>query len=199
MRQNNKIKIIDKSSNSVRLLVIGVAAVTLFLRTDFYDPFNSTKFILLLLIAAWLIGYLVNSYKESPIKRKSHEFTTTIIVVIFFLFFLISTFFTDVLIVGLLGDTQRRNGFLTYLALGVILLYAARVIDYSNVILVYKVGILTGLVLSAYGLMQISGRDFIAWNNPYNSMISTLGNPNFASATLAILSSLALFSAKYAR
>jgi O-antigen ligase len=193
MRQNSKLKIIDKSSNSVSLLVIGVAAVTLFLRTDFYDPFNSAKFILLVLIASWLIGYLINTYKEFPIKRKSHEFTTTLILVIFLLFLFISTLFTDVLIVGLLGDTQRRNGFLTYLALGVVLLYAARAIDYSNVMLVYKLGILTGLVLSSYGLMQISGRDFIAWNNPYNSMISTLGNPNFASATLAILSSLALF------
>jgi hypothetical protein len=42
--------------------------------------------------------------------------------------------------------------------------------------------------------MQITGRDFISWNNPYNSMISTVGNPNFASAILAILSLLALFS-----
>lgn len=193
MRQDNKIKTIYKSPNSVRFLVIGVAAVTLFLRTDFYDPFNSAKFILLLLVAAWLIGYLINSYKESPVKWKSHEFTTIFIVVIFTLFLFISTLLTDVLIVGLLGETQRRNGFLTYLALGVVLLYAARVIDFLNVIIVYKAGILTGLVLSAYGLMQISGRDFIAWNNPYNSMISTLGNPNFASATLAILTLLALF------
>ena len=41
--------------------------------------------------------------------------------------------------------------------------------------------------------MQISGKDFIKWDNPYNAMISTLGNPNFASATLAILSLLALY------
>jgi len=193
MRQDNKIKTIYKSPNSVRFLVIGVAAVTLFLRTDFYDPFNSAKLVLLLLVAAWLIGYLVSSYKEFPVKWKSHEFTTTFIIVIFTLFLFISTLLTDVLIVGLLGETQRRNGFLTYLALGVVLLYAARVIDFFNVIIVYKAGILTGLVLSAYGLMQISGRDFVAWNNPYNSMISTLGNPNFASATLAILTLLALF------
>lgn len=184
---------IDKSSNSFRLLVVSVAIVTLFLRTDFYDPFNSTKFLLLLLVAAWLFGYLINFYKASPIKLKSQESTSTLIVVLFMLFLFISTLFTDVLIVGLLGETQRRNGFLTYLALGVILLYAAKAINYISAILVYKVGILTGLVLSAYGLMQITGRDFIAWDNPYNSMISTLGNPNFASATLAILSLLAIF------
>jgi tetratricopeptide (TPR) repeat protein len=58
---------------------------------------------------------------------------------------------------------------------------------------VYKIGIFTGLLLSVYGVFQISGRDFITWDNPYNSMISTLGNPNFASATLAILFLIALF------
>jgi O-antigen ligase len=162
------------------------------MRTDFYDPFNSPKFVLLLLIAGWLIGYLVNSYREIPIKFKTHEFATTLTVGFFLIFLLISTLLTDVFIVGLLGDTQRRNGFLTYLGLSIILLYSVRVINHSNVILVYKVGIITGLVLSAYGLMQISGRDFISWNNPYNAMILTLGNPNFASATLAILSLLAL-------
>jgi tetratricopeptide (TPR) repeat protein len=61
------------------------------------------------------------------------------------------------------------------------------------VLRIYKVAILIGLVLSCYGLMQINGKDFIKWSNPYNAMISTLGNPNFASATLAILSLLALY------
>mgnify|MGYP000748585131 CR=1 FL=1 len=94
---------------------------------------------------------------------------------------------------GLLGDTQRRNGFLAYLGLSIIFLYSARTIRFFNVLRIYKVAILIGLVLSCYGLMQINGKDFIKWNNPYNAMISTLGNPNFASATLAILSLLALY------
>jgi tetratricopeptide (TPR) repeat protein len=51
-----------------------------------------------------------------------------------------------------------------------------------------------GLILSTYGLIQLAGRDFVKWNNPYNAMISTLGNPNFASSMLAILTSIAIFS-----
>jgi hypothetical protein len=35
--------------------------------------------------------------------------------------------------------------------------------------------------------MQITGNDFVNWINPYNSMIGTTGNPNFASALLAVL------------
>jgi O-antigen ligase len=48
----------------------------------------------------------------------------------------------------------------------------------------------TGLVLGTYGLMQISGLDFIKWNNPYNAVISTVGNPNFAAAVMAMMASI---------
>ena len=193
MSGKNKQNLVDKSSNSVWFLVWGVAAVTFFLKTDFYDPFNSAKLILLLLIGGWIFGHLIYSYKKNPIKRKSQEFVPTIIILSFIFFLLISTIVTEVFIVGLLGGTQRRNGFLAYLGLSIIFLYAARTIKFLNVLRIYKVAILIGLVLSCYGLMQINGKDFIKWNNPYNAMISTLGNPNFASATLAILSLLALY------
>lgn len=193
MSGKNRQNLVEKSSNSVWFLIWGVAAVTLFLKTDFYDPFNSAKLILLLLLSGWIFGHLVNSYKKNPINRKSQEFISTIIILSFIFFFLTSTIFTEVFIVGLLGDTQRRNGFLAYLALSIIFLYSARTIRFFNVLRIYKVAILIGLVLSCYGLMQINGKDFIKWSNPYNAMISTLGNPNFASATLAILSLLALY------
>jgi len=47
--------------------------------------------------------------------------------------------------------------------------------------------LITGTLLTIYGLMQISGVDFIEWNNPYNAIISTVGNPNFAAAIMAIM------------
>ena len=114
MRSGNKQDLVDKSSNSVWFLIWGVAAVTLFLKTDFYDPFNSAKLILLLLIGGWIFGHLINSYKKNPISIKSQEFISIIIILSFIFFLLVSTVLTEVFIVGLLGDTQRRNGFLAY-------------------------------------------------------------------------------------
>jgi O-antigen ligase len=194
MRQRKKTKVIDKSSNSVWFLVVGVSAVTLFFKTDFYDPFNSPKLILLLLVAGWLLGHLFNSYRARPINLRSNEFTATMLTLGFVISLLVALVQSDQFLVGLMGETQRRNGFLSYLGLSVIFLFTLRHIDFSNAIRVYKAGILTGVVLSVYGVFQISGRDFITWDNPYNSMISTLGNPNFASATLAILFLIGLFS-----
>ena len=192
MRQGQNSKITDKSSNSVWFLLIGVSAVTLFFKTDFYDPFNSAKLILLLVIDGWLLGHLINSYRLRPIVKRSNEFNMTILLLGFIASLLISLMQTDVLLVGLIGETQRRGGFLSYIGLSVIFLYAVRSINFSNIMRVYKIGIVTGALLSAYGVLQISGRDFVAWDNPYSSMISTLGNPNFASATLAILSLIGL-------
>lgn len=193
MKKQQNANIVVQSSNSVWFLLIGVAAVTLFFKTDFYDPFNSAKLILLLLIAGWLLGHLINSYRIRSLTFRSSEFKAIFLQIGFVFSLLVSTIQTDVFFVGLIGDTQRRNGLLSYFGLSVIFLFAMRSIKFSNIMRVYQVGILTGVVLSVYGIIQISGNDFVAWDNPYNSMISTLGNPNFASATLAILLLISLF------
>lgn len=172
---------------SVRLTIFGVSAVTLIFKTDFFDPFNTPKFILLILLSSWLFGYLVRSYKITPLELKSLDTLILVVVLGFILSMVVSLFFTEPLITGFIGDVQRRNGFLSYLALSVILLYSSRIMNISNSLRIYRVAIVTGLILSCYGNLQISGNDFVNWNNPYNSMIATLGNPNFASAMLAVL------------
>ena len=49
-------------------------------------------------------------------------------------------------------------------------------------------------MLIIYGFLQSNGKDFVKWDNPYNSIISTVGNPNFAAAVMAILATIS-FSA----
>ena len=193
MKQKKISKESDRTSSSVRFLLLSVVAVTLVFKTDFYDPFNSAKLMLLLVLDGWILGHLVNSYRDRPIKFRSGEFISVATLFSFIICLSISTFLSDVSIVGLIGETQRRNGFLSYLGLCLILLFASRSINFSNILQVYKIGICTGTILSTYGLIQISGRDFVAWDNPYSNMIATLGNPNFASALLALLLLLGMY------
>jgi O-antigen ligase len=94
---------------------------------------------------------------------------------------------TDLKIVGLIGDTQRRNGLLSYLALSIFFLYAIQAAKLNYIRRFLIVSIFTCMILSIYGVIQILGFDFVNWDNPYNDMIGTLGNPNFASALLATL------------
>jgi hypothetical protein len=187
MNQTKKNTTKDRNSGSVWALIFGLAAVTIYFKQNFEDPFNTPKLILLLITAGWLFGHVINHYMKQKIKINSLEFYLLALCTIFILFQFISLLNTDVLITGLIGETQRRNGFLSYFALIVIFLFTSIRFNYFYSYRLIKSSILIGLILSSYGLLQISGRDFVKWNNPYNSMISTLGNPNFASALLAVL------------
>jgi hypothetical protein len=49
-----------------------------------------------------------------------------------------------------------------------------------------RVTLVVGFIIGFYGFLQHFKIDPIKWNNPYNSVLSTLGNPDFAAAVMAI-------------
>jgi O-antigen ligase len=190
----NKQDYVEAKSSSVWFLLLSVAFTTLYFKTESTDPFNTYKLIVILLSAGWLLGHLIDYFRIHTHESNLKFLKITIFAFIFIFSMGISLSFTDVFIIGLIGDNQRRNGFLAYLMLIVIFLYAARSINLKYAVRVMKVMIIAGIILSSYGLLQINGKDFFEWNNPYNSMISTLGNPNFASSMLAIVTLVSAFS-----
>ena len=182
----------DANSGSVWAVIFGLTVVTIYFNQNSEDPFNTPKLVMLMLTAGWLSGHIVHHYTKQKVVVGSQNFWTLSLCLIFLLSQIIALFYTDVFIVGLIGETQRRNGFLAYFALTIILLFASIRFNYFYTLRLIKSSVFIGLVLSCYGLLQITGNDFVKWNNPYNSMISTLGNPNFASALLAILTIIAI-------
>lgn len=190
----NKEIISRDSSKTITLLVLGVSAITLFISTNSIDPFNTPKLVVLLLISSLFIGRLFNSLKNMPIWISKEVRIIFISIAIFLLTSLVSAFFSDSLFVSFIGDTQRRNGLLAYFGLSLLALTATLFIDFKNLDNLLKISILTGSIFSFYGLIQISGRDFASWDNPYNKVISTVGNPNFASALMAVFTLLSIVS-----
>ena len=191
----------DRNSASKNLLlspftnlVISVSFITLFFSTKSADPFNTPKLAALLIIASLLSHRLLQSIKITSIKNIKTDLLFLTIIVCFLSSGLWSVVFSDSLFVALIGDTQRRNGFLAYLGLSILALSVSRLINTKNSSNLFKISILTGTVFSFYGLMQISGRDFVKWDNPYNAVIGTVGNPNFASALMSIFIILAFTS-----
>jgi O-antigen ligase len=177
--------------NPVGVMLLGSGATTLIIQTSFYDPFNTPKFIVLMVVASWLLGHLANTYRKNIRSLHIQSYKLELLVGLFIIFLFISSILTDIKFTSFFGESQRKNGMLTYLALSIILLYASHSMTLDNSKNLIKIATVTGFIMCTYGLIQVSGNDFIAWNNPYNSMISTLGNPNFASAMLAIFSSVA--------
>jgi len=182
--KNNKLQ---NDPKPARLLFLGVALVTLYFNPNIQDPFNTPKMILLLLISAWLLSHLLRSFKTSFPPKKSYRFIALILAITFSASLCFAYIFTDSKIIGLIGDTQRRNGLLSYLALIIFFLSAINSAEFKSIKQFIIIAIITNFVLSSYGVIQILGKDFISWDNPYNNMIGTLGNPNFASALLSIL------------
>jgi putative inorganic carbon (HCO3(-)) transporter len=190
MRLDQEIK---NQSSSIWFLLIGCVFVTLYVDTKSDDPFNTPKLVSLLIVSAWLLGHIIFS-KKQQMKDETTYKRIFKLATLFLLALLISTIFTDNRYVGFFGETQRRNGFLQYFSMIIILLFTSKMMNFNYARRVLKTGIIGGLLVSTYGVMQLTDNDFYAWNNPYNSMISTVGNPNFASALLAILTMISFTS-----
>jgi len=186
MRHNENSRSNESLLSPIGYLVLSVAFVTLFVQTTAFDPFNSPKFSALIVIASLIIMKLVTLTDLKLLKRIKLNVLFLALLVFFTLSGVISVIFADNLFIALLGDTQRRNGYLAYLALSIICLAAYEFINFRNALIMIKFIIITGFIFSLYCLIQLLGKDFIAWSNLGNPVIGTAGNPNFASALMAI-------------
>jgi O-antigen ligase len=167
-------------------LILSGLAVTLYFNPNSRDPFNSPKLWVLMLASAWISGFLVFKIKSAVMDKAINK---PIFVIIFFILsYTISTLLSPIKFTAFFGENQRRDGFLTYLALAIIMLTTIiyfRAVSFNKLL---NSSLFIAAILSIYGYMQLTGKDFVKWNNPYNSIISTLGNPNFAAAAMAIFS-----------
>jgi hypothetical protein len=168
------------------ILTTGVSLTTLYFNSKIQDPFNSPKLWVIILLSSWLLGHVITNLNSTIVENKKALY----LVSLFLLSGFISLLLTNPLYTGFFGETQRRNGYLSYVCLSIILVSAMQSIKFSFLSRLGLVVIFAGSVLSVYGLMQISGIDFVQWNNPYNAVISTVGNPNFAAAIMAIIATL---------
>ena len=183
-----KKKIVDPNSGVLWVILGGASLTTLYFNSRIQDPFNSPKFWIVLLIASWLVGHLINNFRL--LRGVKYLKVTVVLSLSFIASMLLALVNTDPLYTGLFGENMRRNGFLSYLALIIFFLTTLIYFNLKYINRLNKIVILVGIVLAVYGLMQISGLDFVKWNNPYNAVISTVGNPNFAAGIMSILAVL---------
>ena len=186
----NSLKFSIKKPESTRLWIIlgGPAFVTLYFNSQMRDPFNSPKFMILLLLGFWLTGHLISSAHHFELSKTLKRYRQVILV--FVLLYFLAAIASPDKYTAFIGIYQRRNGFLMYLCLALLSLSAALFVKFSHLRRLINILLFTSLVLVIYGYLQASGKDFVNWNNPYNSLISTLGNPNFAAAVMAIFATL---------
>ena len=173
--------------------------VTSYFNSKTQDPFNSPKFWVLLLGAAWLLGYLISFRKQSILLNSRALRFTQILLLLFIGASTLALLAADNSQIALFGDNMRKNGYLTYLALAIFFWAVAVFINSTNLILLYNFILLSAYVVGGYALLQMSGNDFINWSSSGMSLFSTLGNSNFAGSAMAILAILSLGGAYIGR
>ena len=156
-----------------------------------YEPFDNMKLILLGICAGLALSEFISQTKSAGYSR----FKTQI-------------YISAVLLIGLIvpiafsgspfsqqiyGVAGRSLGFLHYFFLMCIFL-GASVLNAELVIRQFlKALVAIGIFESTYGLLQYFKLDPINWNNEYEWIFGTFGNPNFLSAFLGMSVCASLF------
>ena len=167
-------------------ILFGGVITTLAIWTKLEDPINLPKMFVLVLSAAAVLGLALPAFLSvrkfsTPIQRISLGLLGLLSIGL-----LVATVATDVKYTAIFGEFHRNNGFLSYLAMIIMMAAATLVFSFKSVNRYFTFLGIMGLVLSFYGLLQGIGADPVGWKIDYNPFITTLGNPNFTSGFLGL-------------
>jgi O-antigen ligase len=176
----------QKQDTPIKWTLFTACLITLFINPKLADPFNAPKLYLLICGTVILFGFLIFE-GDNPFKPKD---ISAVLVCAFLVAVGISVLFTDVIYQAIFGDSLRQTGFIAYLGFSIYLLTVYKFFKFDSKHYFYlSIGAL-GFILTVYGIVQFAGKDPFPWINQYNPIISTLGNPNFTAALMAILATL---------
>ena len=174
-------------------ILFGGVLTTLTIWTKLEDPINLPKMLVLVLSAAAVLGLALPALLSVKKFTSDSQRVGLALVALFSVGLLISTIFTDVKYTAIFGEYHRNNGALTLFACAVFTAAAGLVFTEASSLRPLKWVSLLGFFLSVYGVFQLLGQDPVQWNNQYNPIITTLGNPNFTSGIIGISSIASLY------
>ena len=173
-----------KARTGINWIIWGSALSTLVLWTTINDPFNAPKSWVLSITAFWLLGWVLFQVKDQC-KVETLKWAT-MLSGFFILTLTLAYIATDNKYIGFFGEYQRRTGYLTYISFAIFFLASAFTFRLNKIVKFEIAGAITGFLVAIYGAAQHYKHDFAKFANPYNSVISTLGNPDFAAAAMSI-------------
>ena len=170
-----------------RNIFLGFALIVLIMYTGFMDPINIPKMLVLFFLGIYSSIILIFNLKNNFEIVNNFE----VLAILFFtLTLFISTLLSKNHFKAFFGETQRKNGFLSYFCLIVISLVLLIFYSKETLKIFDKFILLISITFIPYSCLQALNLDFISWSNPYNRVLGTAGNPNFAASILAILITL---------
>ncbi|MDP1720453.1 MAG: O-antigen ligase family protein [Candidatus Nanopelagicaceae bacterium] len=174
----------DQMQKTRRLLLITGVLVTFAFWFPLEDPINLPKMFVLMAFTAWISATTFVSFWYQRSKSLAlGEWALGA----FALGILLAAVLTDVRFTAFFGASHRNNGALSYLALAALAFSAMNTFDIKSIHQVRYTLFFVGALLTAYGLLQTTGHDPFNWNNLYNSVFGTVGNPDFLSGLVGVL------------
>jgi O-antigen ligase len=175
---------------SFLIIIVGPVVSLLITPSWSVDPVNQPKMLVISIAGMIFLGIYLVSLK-CIISRKNSLFLALCVLFIVQLCVVLFTSSgpSNQQFYGVFG---RNTGFISYFNLTLICI-AAFLVATPKLITQVSLGfIFAGVISVGYSLLQTFGADPIKWNNPYNSIVAFLGNPNFQSSFLGMLGSLLL-------
>jgi O-antigen ligase len=181
-------------ANSVRRietsdLILAIALIVpLFFFVPAADAFNFPKlWIFLILVFGLLVHFLLGMNQEFFNKVKVDKSLGLFLLAFAIVLSWASFSSESTLTRTLFGYPGRSNGLLFYLGILTLLWVSSSSMISSNFLKQLKNTFLALFIIFAlYSSIQLLGFDPVEWNNPYNPVIGTLGNPNFSGAFLGV-------------
>lgn len=166
-------------------LYLGVPITALIVGNNInYDPVNITKMLALSVVGFAVLAISLSSQGKGLIR--DHK-ASTIFVGLFLIFALSAAIFSESpLQQNLFGVYGRNTGFITYFGLAGVLIGAATLRSKNYFQKMIFGLIFSGLANVALNSFSLFGIELISWNNVYNTLLGTFGNPNFISSFLGI-------------
>jgi hypothetical protein len=168
-----------------KLLYLGVPFTALVVGNNInYDPVNITKMMALSVVGFAVLAIALSGQGKALIRE--HK-ATSIFVALFLIFALSAAVFSELPFQqNIFGVYGRNTGLITYLGLAGVLLGAVTLRSknyFRKMIFGLIFSGLANVVLNTFSLL---GVELISWNNVYNTLLGTFGNPNFISSFLGI-------------
>ena len=149
-----------------------------------YDPVNITKMMALSVVGFAVLAIALSGQGRALIRDYKK---TSIFVALFLSFALSAAVFSELPFQqNIFGVYGRNTGLITYLGLAGVLLGAVTLRSknyFRKIIFGLIFSGLANVVLNTFSLLGI---ELISWNNVYNTLLGTFGNPNFISSFLGI-------------
>jgi hypothetical protein len=182
---------LNLEKKNITILSWGLIATTVIVYTHrVSDPVNAPK-----LLTLGLVSMIGCSLLVIPnIKFIWYHHAMLLLNSCAMILFMVATIFFSELPIqqNIYGVQGRNTGFLAQIGFLLLLTSILSIRQLRSVQIILKSLLIAGVINIAYCLWVLVFEDFIGWNNQYNSLLGTFGNPNFISSFLGMIFGLLL-------